>query len=198
MTATKEQARRWVGVFLAMVAAVVLLGFGYINAGLNTYLPHVTNDQSVRPGQAKDTTWFVLLAVWSLAMLVCAGFPERGRSFWRARGWAVGAVVQGLSGLIAAVGVGMAAALYNIGPADLEENPCRYAGSCWPHDPQLYAWMVPGLIGALAMFVMGCLVLWVPWWIRVLTPVVLWVAAVLTLHAIWVPVLMPIFTGPPR
>ncbi len=150
--ARPRDARRWVGVFLAVLAAAVLVGFGYINSGLNTYLPHVSNDQSVRPGQAKDTTWFVLLAVWSVAMFLSAGFPEGGLN---AKGWAGGAVVQGLSGLIAAAGVCLAGALFNIGPADLEENPCRYAGSCWPHDPQLYAWIAPGLVGALAMVVMA-------------------------------------------
>ncbi|TDD59389.1 hypothetical protein E1263_15210 [Kribbella antibiotica] len=185
---------------LLAVAALVMLGFGYINAGLNTYLPTVTSDQDVWAGQAKDLTWFALLAGWSLAMIVCVGFPRRaGGSFWRAKGSEAGAVVQGLSGLVAAAGVGLAAAiLFNITPWDLGESPCRYVGSCWPNEPQMYSRMVPGLIGALAMFVMACLVLWVPWWIRVLTPVVLWVAAVITLHAIWVPVLLPIFTGPPR
>jgi hypothetical protein len=186
---------------LIAVAALVMLGFGFVNSGLNTYLPYVdVVDQGVRWGQPKDVTWFALLAAWSIVMIVCAGFPRRdGRaSFWVAKGKEGPAVVQGLSGLIAAGGVGLASAVFNIMPLDTEDFPCRYAGSCWPHDPEMYAWAAPGLIGALAMFVMACLVLWVPWWIRALTPVVLWVAAVFTLHAIWVPQLLPIFTGPPR
>ncbi|WP_405055803.1 hypothetical protein OG474_24035 [Kribbella sp. NBC_01505] len=200
MTTIAERNRRWVEIFFAMLAAVVLLGFGYVSLGLNTYLPDVdVTDQSVRPGQARDTTWYVMFAVIVVAMIVCTGTPRRaGRSFWTAKGPVGPAVVQAVSGLIALVGVLIAAAFFNILPADLEESPCRYGGSCWPHDPQMYASAVPGLIGALALFVMGCLVVWVPWWVRALTPVVLWVAAVLTLHAIWVPVLLPIFTGPPR
>ncbi|MFC5056573.1 hypothetical protein [Saccharothrix xinjiangensis] len=183
------------GVAVGVVAVAGLAVFGFASLGLHSALPHV----DPRPGDTTypgglDWQWFWCVVLTSSTIAATAGLPVGGvRS---GRGSAGTAVLQGIGGAAVAgwvVVVGQVMGVPYFGPDDR----CAYP-SCWPSDEQTVAFVVPGVLTGLVMITMALLVNRLPWWIRALTPVVVWVAALLVQYAVWTSYLLPIFEGSPR
>jgi hypothetical protein len=185
---------------LLLAAGVAMLAFGLISTGVTAYLPSVdTIDLEVRQPTYQGNSWAWWIAAWSLAMIVSTGRPRlhESSSFWSARGSAGGAVAQAIAGLIAIGGTGLAAVLFNSGPLDPEIICAHVTDGCWPRQAQLYVDLAPGVLGGVAMLVMACLVVNLPWWIRAVTPALLWVGVLGVEYLLWDSYLMPIFEGQP-
>jgi hypothetical protein len=172
-------AARVVGAVFALVG---LLAFGWVEAGLNTYLMVVDPRGGVDPGTSLDLEW-AGLGLWLLATLVVAV--------------AVGGIAVPVVGGVIVVGGTLLAYLvihpYTFGGPD---TPCTYA-SCWPLVPQAVALTAPGLAAGLALIVTGLMVNRGSWLIRVVTPGGLWLVLFVVQNAIWHPYLMPVFQAPP-
>lgn len=190
------KTRRAAGVVVWVVAVVGLAVFGFASLGFQSALPHV----DPRPGNTTyrggglDWQWVWCVVVTSLTIAATAGLPV-GKA-WSGRGSAGNAVLQGIGGAVVAgwiVVVSQVTGIYYFGPDDR----CTYP-SCWPTDEQAVAFVVPGVLTGLVMITMALLVNRLRWWIRALTPVVVWVAALLIQYAVWTSYLSPIFEGPPR
>jgi hypothetical protein len=188
--------RRLEPVVLA-IGVLGLLVFGYLSFGFHGSLPQVDPSQGskgvTRAGTGIDGQWVVWLIVSALTTVAAAGLPVADAR--ASRGSVRGAVVQGIGGLVVGGWTVVAAQLtfYFSGPGD----GCTYS-SCWPLHEQAAAFVVPGVVTGLVMIAMALLVNRLPWSIRVLVPVVVWVAAVVAQYAIWTSYLLPIFEGPPR
>jgi hypothetical protein len=199
----KTRTSRWIGGtegVLLVLAGLGMFLFGYANCVFMSYLGDVDpKGDSYWFQESVDSTWIWWLVVFSLVVVASAGLPRRaGRSAWVARGSVAGAVGQGIGGVFALAGTGIATAfmnLTNFGPDSVCNYPANY---CWPQVPQAWAMAVPGLLGGVVMLAMACLVTRLPWWIRATTPALLWAVAIVTQYQLWEPYMMPILTGPPR
>ncbi|GAA1569675.1 hypothetical protein GCM10009789_23920 [Kribbella sancticallisti] len=191
------KARDRAEVVVLVVAAVGLVVFGYLSLGFHSSLPRVDPSQLghgvTYSGSGLDSQWAWCVLISSVTMIAAAGLPTA--RLWASRGSIRGAVVQGVGGLVVAGWTGVVSQLtfYFTGPGD----NCTYA-SCWPLKEQAAAFVVPGVLTGIVMIVMACLVNRLPWSVRALTPVVVWIATLLVQHAVWTSYLLPIFEGPPR
>jgi hypothetical protein len=184
-----------------VAASVVLVFFGMAAGNLSGYLAEVrpaAGGPRVWEANPLDAGWVQTLAVTSLALFAVVGFPHAGRRWWRARGGVAGAIVQGLGGLWVAGGTVAAhlflAGLYRLDPTEVT---CVYPPTCWPERPQALAHSIPGVLAGMTMVLMAVLFRRLPWWVRGLLPVLVWVAAVALQYAVLAPRLVPIFEGPP-
>jgi hypothetical protein len=208
-TATDEDApatRRWtlwvvlwVEGLLLVAGGLGMLVYGMTSVGLHGYLPsvHVYDLKVWQPSQ-RDDEWIKWLAIGAVTMIVLTGRAKlaEGRSFWSARGSVGGACTQVIGGLVGAFVTLFWAALGNSGPMVRPVPDCVYDG-CWPRQAELLADLTPGVLGGLALVVMGCLVTKVPWWIRATTPALVWLGAFGVQYLIWDSYYMPLFQGPP-
>ncbi|MEV6411795.1 hypothetical protein [Kribbella sp. NPDC051718] len=195
---TSAPQGRWLSLWetgLLIAAGAGLLSFGWVGMGLNQYLGQVDPSQDAQGvtyhGQPVDRTW-VLLVVWmSLTLVAATGLPRRN-----GKGSLTGAIFQGLGGLIAAAGMGVAEVISNVFRFSGAGDRCTYP-SCWPLQQQTAALLGPGVLAGLSMVVMAFLVRLLPWWVRAAVPVVLWLAALVAQHLVW-GTWLPIFQAPPR
>lgn len=197
-TAVASRTRGWIEVALLTIGALGLIVFGYLCLGFETALPRVDPSQVghgvTYHGSGLDRTWLVIVLISSLTMVLITGLPVSG--VW-SRGTLRGAIAQGIGGaVIACWSAGMPvflSAFYFMGPDDR----CTYP-SCWPLHEQQLASAIPGVVTGIAMFVMALLLNKLPWSVRALTPVVLWIALLLIQYWVWTTHLIGIFEGPPR
>jgi hypothetical protein len=184
---------------LLTLGAIGLVVYGYLCLGFEASLDQVDPSQLghgvTYHGSGMDRLWILIVLITSVTMVFVTGLPMAGlRS---GRGSLRGAIAQGIGGaVIACWTAGMSvllSAFYFMGPDDR----CTYP-SCWPLHEQQAAFVVPGVLTGLAMFVMALLVNKLPWVARALTPVILWITALVLQQWVWTTYLTEIFEGPPR
>jgi hypothetical protein len=191
-------ARRRIEVCLLVLGAIGLLAFGYLCLGFHSALPQVDPRRATEG--AKDTefglggTWTVLVLISSLTLILISGLATT--DLRSSRGTLRGAIAQGLGGSVVAcwsVAIPkLTSSFYFTGTDD----SCTYAG-CWPLHQQEFASAVPGVLTGMVMLVMAFLVNKLPWSVRALTPVAVWVTTLLIQHWVWASYLLPIFERSP-
>ena len=169
---------------VALGLSAVLLGAG--TAALSTlYLPMVDGRALGHGvtilGQQIDTAWGFIGALTALGMVACAGLPvmrDAARSLSGAFGQGFGGVIVAGSPLLV---------LLLVKTAGLSSGNCCFHESRWPLGEQTAALVFPSVLAGLLMVVAALLVRRIHWWVRAVTPALVWVAALVVQHAVWSP-----------
>ncbi|ONI67397.1 hypothetical protein BWI15_30155 [Kribbella sp. ALI-6-A] len=179
---------------LLVVAGAAVLPFGLASLTFGDRLAQVDPTSvavdRIRPGEPIDLLWIWLLMYAAAIVVLLAGVPRPG-PLWSARGSLRGAVVQAVGGLV------VAGETFAVHYAGFYFGDCTYAG-CWPWTEQAAALAAPGVSAGLAMLVMAVLVCEVPWWVRAVVPLVVFLTTLTVQYAVWDAYLVPIFQAPPR
>lgn len=173
-----------------MTAGVVTVFVTTILWGMQSHGQVDPRNLELLPATPVDATWLAMAAVTVVGLLASAGLPRIGQS-----GSTVGSAVgQAAAALAAASGTLIGASLGNIwlyGPQDR----CVFA-NCWPADAQAAAAAFPGVLVAALLMVMAVLVARVTWRTRAVVPAAAWLVSIVTLRALWEPLLVPVFQAP--
>jgi hypothetical protein len=128
-----------------------------------------------------------ILAILALAAAACPGLTTRWTTPHR--------IAHGVGGVVVVLGTWFGHTVSTAVVFAAADTTCRYEG-CWPMTMQTFAAAAPTALLGAAMVTAALVRL--PWMVRRWSPVALWVVLLTVQRALWDPVLLPLFMGPPR
>ncbi|GEA87313.1 hypothetical protein Q760_07920 [Cellulomonas cellasea DSM 20118] len=168
---------------VTLAVSASLLGVG---SGALRHVDPQAGAALVFPVAESAATVVGILASLALAAAACPGLTTRWSPPRRG--------AQAAGGVVVALGTWLGHAVSRALSTGYTDTPCRYDG-CWPSTPQTLAAAAPTVLLGVAMVVVACLP-W-PWAVRRWAPVLTWVVLLGVQRALWEPVLLPLFVGPP-
>jgi hypothetical protein len=188
-------SRIWHVVDYITITVGILLAFG--GTAVFAFNPEVTEvdprdmEVAARLAERSSNGWLVVTALAGTGIIAAAGLRRPRTSEVAARSAGGQLVAAVATGVVTAV-ASWVGAMWLFAPPDR----CVYA-SCWPADAQAIAIATPGLLTAVSLGAAALLVRKVSWSVRALAPAGVWFAAVLLLHVVWAPWLLPVFQASP-
>ena len=181
---------RFLRTALRVGGLLVLAALALLHTALGSQLGHVSavsaGPRTTETEALHAPSWWVVVALIALGMVVA---PQ-----WRRAGVDV---TQLLAGLVLVTLPWPARAFWDSLPFATGDTHCRVA-SCWPMHEQSLLVVAPLVLAGALMLLASLLASRVPWQLRVLVPVVVWLVAVIGLAATWDSHFIPIFQGPPQ
>jgi hypothetical protein len=133
------------------------------------------------------SSWWVFVALIAAGLVLTPVWPlVQGRTD----------PLQVLGGLVVLLASWMGRAFFDSLPFATPDTSCRLT-SCWPLGQQSLLVIAPLLLTGVTMIGCGLAARGLPWRLRIGAPALVWLATAVALAAVWDPVLIPYFQGPP-